>query len=92
MSAANKGSSIARSSAIMAAGTLASRILGLVRNSLLIAAVGATASGAGEAFNDANNLPTQLYGLMIGGVPPSLFRRSCRRCGSATARSSSTVC
>ena len=68
MSAANKGSSIARSSAIMAAGTLASRILGLVRNSLLIAAVGATASGAGEAFNDANNLPTQLYGLMIGGV------------------------
>ena len=68
MSAANKGSSIARASAIMAAGTLASRILGLVRNSLLIAAVGATASGAGEAFNDANNLPTQLYGLMIGGV------------------------
>jgi len=40
-------SSIARSSIVMAAGTLTSRILGLVRNALLIAALGATASGAG---------------------------------------------
>ncbi|MGK2349029.1 lipid II flippase MurJ [Actinomyces sp. W5033] len=60
--------SIARSSAVMAAGTLASRLLGLVRNALLIAALGATASGAADAFNVANMLPTQLYNLIIGGV------------------------
>ena len=68
MSGSDKNSSIARSSAVMAAGTLASRLLGLVRNALLIAALGATASGAAEAFNIANNLPTQLYNLVIGGV------------------------
>lgn len=60
--------SIARSSAVMAAGTLVSRVLGLVRNALLIAALGATASGAADAFNVANMLPTQLYNLIIGGV------------------------
>ena len=65
MSAKN---SIARSSVVMAAGTLASRVLGLVRNALLIAALGATASGAADAFNIANMLPTQLYNLIIGGV------------------------
>ena len=68
MSGKDNSSSIARSSAVMAAGTLASRLLGLVRNALLIAALGATASGAAEAFNIANNLPTQLYNLVIGGV------------------------
>ena len=61
-------SSIARSSAVMAAGTFASRILGLVRNALLLTALGATASGAADAFSTANNLPTQLYNLIIGGV------------------------
>lgn len=61
-------SSIARSSIVMAAGTLTSRVLGLVRNALLIAALGATASGAADAFNVANMLPTQLYNLIIGGV------------------------
>ncbi|WP_172121197.1 murein biosynthesis integral membrane protein MurJ [Actinomyces faecalis] len=61
-------SSIARSSVVMAAGTLTSRVLGLVRNALLIAALGATASGAADAFNVANMLPTQLYNLIIGGV------------------------
>ena len=39
--------SLARSSAVMFAGTLTSRILGFVRNALLAVALGATASGAG---------------------------------------------
>ncbi|VEG28792.1 murein biosynthesis integral membrane protein MurJ [Actinomyces howellii] len=64
----SRASSIARSSAVMAVGTLASRILGLVRTALVIAALGATASGAADAFNIANALPTQLYGLLIGGI------------------------
>ena len=60
--------SLARSSAVMFAGTLTSRILGFVRNALLAVALGATASGAADAFNTANALPTQLYNLLIGGI------------------------
>ncbi|WP_415504923.1 murein biosynthesis integral membrane protein MurJ, partial [Actinomyces slackii] len=60
--------SLARSSAIMASGTLVSRVLGLVRGALIIVALGATNSGAADAFNTANNLPTNLYNMMIGGV------------------------
>ena len=66
--AARGGGSVARSSAIMAAGTLVSRILGFVRNTLLIMALGATASGAADAFNISNSLSTQLYNLLIGGI------------------------
>lgn len=60
--------SLARSSAIMASGTLVSRVLGMVRNALIVMALGATGSGAADAFNTANNLPTNLYNMMIGGI------------------------
>ncbi|QQM67333.1 murein biosynthesis integral membrane protein MurJ [Actinomyces weissii] len=60
--------SLARSSAIMFAGTLVSRLLGFVRNALVVVALGATASGAADAFNTANALPTQLYNLLLGGI------------------------
>ena len=42
--------SLARSSAIMASGTLVSRILGMVRNALIVMALGATGSGAADAL------------------------------------------
>ena len=84
--------SLARSSAIMASGTLVSRILGMVRNALIVMALGATGSGAADAFNTANNLPTYLYNMMIGGSSTrSWYRRSFRRCDGATARRSSTA-
>lgn len=67
-SANRSQASLARSSAIMASGTLVSRVLGLVRNALIVVALGATGSGAADAFNTANNLPTNLYNMMIGGV------------------------
>ena len=41
--------SILRASALMASGTMVSRILGFVRNAMLIAAVGATAGGVTTA-------------------------------------------
>lgn len=63
-----KPASIMRSSVVMMAGTMASRLLGLVRNALLIAALGATASGAADAFNIANTLPNQLYNMLVGGI------------------------
>ncbi|GAB3552655.1 lipid II flippase MurJ [Arthrobacter tumbae] len=57
----------ARSSAIMAAGTLVSRILGLVRVALLATAIG-TAGAVSDLFPAANNLPTYIFLMIAGGV------------------------
>ena len=65
--AAAQGASTARSSAIMAAGTLVSRILGLVRVALLATAIGA-AGQVSDLFTSANNLPNFLYLMLAGGV------------------------
>lgn len=65
--AAQEGPSIARSSAIMAAGSLASRVLGLVRNTLTIAVVGLNLVPS-DAWNAANTLPNIFHLLIAGGV------------------------
>ncbi|TKV29005.1 murein biosynthesis integral membrane protein MurJ [Arthrobacter sp. NamB2] len=59
--------STARSSAIMAAGTLVSRILGLVRVGLLATAIGASGQ-VSDLFTSANNLPNFIYLMLAGGV------------------------
>jgi murein biosynthesis integral membrane protein MurJ len=51
----------------MAAGTATSRVLGLVRASVLVAAIGLNAAAA-DAFETANWLPNMLYMLIAGGV------------------------
>ena len=56
-----------RNAAIMAAGTLTSRVLGLVRVALLTAALGA-ATNVGNAFDTANQLPNVLFIIIAGGV------------------------
>jgi len=43
-------------------------MLGLVRNAMLVAALGATGSGAADAFTVANNAPTMIYNLLAAGV------------------------
>ncbi len=48
----------------MASGTMVSRILGFIRNAMLIAAVGATAGGVGAAFQTANTLPNTVFNLL----------------------------
>jgi putative peptidoglycan lipid II flippase len=60
------GSSLLRSSAIMAAGTLASRITGFFRSTLLVAALGSQALG--DTFNTANTIPNIVYDILLGGV------------------------
>jgi len=60
-----------RSSAVMAAGTLVSRLTGLVRNLLLVAALGTSIFA--DTFNVANTLPTILYILLAGGALNSVF-------------------
>ncbi|GAB6899993.1 murein biosynthesis integral membrane protein MurJ [Kineosporia succinea] len=65
--AASSRASLLGSSALMAAGTMASRLLGFVRASVLVAAVTA-GSDAAEAFSVANIMPNALYILLAGGV------------------------
>ena len=58
MSSKTPGRSILRASALMASGTMVSRILGFIRNAMLIAAVGATAGGVGAASRPPIRCPT----------------------------------
>ena len=55
-----------RASAILAAGTVVSRILGFVRAVILATAIGQVA--AGDAFGVGNQLPNNIYALIAGGV------------------------
>lgn len=64
---APKEQSLLRSSALMASGTLVSRILGFVRSAMLVSAIGVTA-GAAASFQLANTLPTMVYNLLAAGV------------------------
>jgi putative peptidoglycan lipid II flippase len=63
--------SVARSSAIMAAGTVASRVTGFVRDVVLIWATG-TAVFA-DAYNVANTVPNIIYILLVGGALNAVF-------------------
>jgi putative peptidoglycan lipid II flippase len=56
-----------RSSLIMAAGTITSRILGFARAVLLALAIGVTTDAA-DAFGVANQLPNNVYAIVVGGV------------------------
>lgn len=62
------GPSVGRSSALLASGTIVSRILGFARVIVLAAAVGQVGSAAGDAFGVANQLPNSIFALIAGGV------------------------
>ena len=55
----------------MAVASLASRITGFLRSSLLVAALGVGA--VGDAYNVANTLPNMVYELLLGGVLSSVL-------------------
>ncbi|WP_062137768.1 murein biosynthesis integral membrane protein MurJ [Demequina aestuarii] len=59
--------SLRRSSAIMASGTATSRVLGLVRSMLLVAAIGLNADAA-NAYDAANRLPNAFFAILAAGV------------------------
>ncbi|NNN10269.1 MAG: murein biosynthesis integral membrane protein MurJ [Acidimicrobiaceae bacterium] len=59
-------SSTRKNAALMASGTLASRILGLVRIVALAYALGS--HSLADVFNLANNAPNTIYDLILGGV------------------------
>ncbi|WP_314176040.1 murein biosynthesis integral membrane protein MurJ [Streptomyces winkii] len=60
-----------RSSAIMAAGTMASRLTGFIRSAMVVAAIGAAVLG--DTYQLAITLPTMLYILTVGGGLNSVF-------------------
>jgi putative peptidoglycan lipid II flippase len=59
---------LGRASAMLASGTIVSRILGFIRVAVLAAAVGQASSAAADAFGVANQLPNSIYALVAGGV------------------------
>jgi len=63
--------SISRASRLMALGTLASRLTGLVRQFLLVAAIGT--AGIANSYTIGLNLPNMLYILIIGGALNAVF-------------------
>jgi len=60
-----------RSSSFMGLGTIISRATGLIRNLLLVAALGTGLLG--DAFNVANTTPNIIYNLLIGGALSAVF-------------------
>jgi putative peptidoglycan lipid II flippase len=62
---------IGRATAVMAGGTLLSRVTGLLR--LLVAAYALGGNGLSDAFNLANNTPNIVHDLVIGGVLAATF-------------------
>ena len=64
--------SIGRAGAVMASGTLVSRVLGLVRAALLTGVIGTTGYAA-DGFTAANSLPNSFYLLIAGGAVNAIF-------------------
>ena len=67
--ASNRG--LLANSGSMAVASLASRITGVVRTILLLAALGV--GTVGIAYNSGNNLPNMVYELLLGGVLSSVL-------------------
>jgi putative peptidoglycan lipid II flippase len=67
------GGSTAGNSAIMAAGSLVSRVIGFVRTALLGMTLGAAAGSVGDAYTTAQMLPGQIYELLLGGILSSVL-------------------
>lgn len=57
-----------RASAVMASGTMVSRILGLAKAMLLAYAIGSVGARSADAFASGNLLPNTVYMILIGGV------------------------
>lgn len=57
-----------RASAVMASGTMVSRVLGLVKAVLLAYAIGSVGAVSADAFANGNLLPTTLYMILLGGM------------------------
>ena len=67
----SEDANLIRSSSFMGLGTIISRATGLIRNLLLVAALGTGLLG--DAFNVANTTPNIIYNLLIRGALSAVF-------------------
>jgi putative peptidoglycan lipid II flippase len=67
----NPPASLARTSAVMALGTMASRGTGVLRTIVIAAAVG-SAGQLADAYNIPNAAPNAVYDLLLGGILTSV--------------------
>ncbi|XRQ07292.1 murein biosynthesis integral membrane protein MurJ [Actinomadura welshii] len=65
------GGGLLRSGAIMAVGTLVSRVTGFLRTAVIVAALGT--GMLANAYNTANTVPNQIYDLLLGGILVSVI-------------------
>ncbi|MDX6429529.1 MAG: hypothetical protein QOE54_1895, partial [Streptosporangiaceae bacterium] len=68
---AEGSSSHLRSGAVMALGTIASRLTGFLRSLILVVALGTV--GLGDVYNTANTVPNIVYDLLLGGILTSVI-------------------
>ncbi|WP_322410515.1 murein biosynthesis integral membrane protein MurJ [Microbacterium invictum] len=61
-------SDIGRASVLIGAGTIVSRLTGLLRNVVLVTAIGSVASQAGDAFATAISIPNSVYAIISAGL------------------------
>ncbi|QNP71623.1 murein biosynthesis integral membrane protein MurJ [Streptomyces roseirectus] len=66
-----KAAGLLKSSAVMAAGTMVSRLTGFVRSAMIVSALGVGLLG--DTFQVAYQLPTMIYILTVGGGLNSVF-------------------
>ncbi|WP_055530789.1 murein biosynthesis integral membrane protein MurJ, partial [Streptomyces graminilatus] len=66
-----KAAGLLKSSAVMAAGTMVSRLTGFVRSALIVSALGLGVLG--DSFQISYQLPTMIYILTVGGGLNSVF-------------------
>ncbi|MFJ2513552.1 murein biosynthesis integral membrane protein MurJ [Streptomyces griseoviridis] len=66
-----KAAGLLKSSAVMAAGTMVSRLTGFIRSALIVSALGIGLLG--DTFQVAYQLPTMIYILTVGGGLNSVF-------------------
>ncbi|MFD4413075.1 murein biosynthesis integral membrane protein MurJ [Streptomyces sp. NPDC058476] len=66
-----RAAGLLKSSAVMAAGTLVSRLTGFIRSALIVSALGI--GFLGDSFQVAYQLPTMIYILTVGGGLNSVF-------------------
>ena len=67
MTKTDAGGGLGRASALLASGTIVSRILGFVSAAVLAQAIGTKGAGA-DTFAIANQLPNSIYAIIAGGL------------------------
>ena len=84
-------SGIGRASALLASGTVVSRLLGFVRVFVLAIAIGNVGSTVGDAYQSATLVPSSIYALIGGGLLSAILVPQIVRASTAADRGQAYV-